>query len=203
MGEVIDPSKTVRHRVRGTEACIRERKSGVKAGKERRKPQFQVFGVFDDRGQRAVDEPYRLEGVQVGHRGTGIRYIGLDRVAESIHAGIHGQFQGHRRQRSWVEQGDVGNQRFRDEGNLTPSHLIRDDCELRDVGGTSGGRRDADERRCGHRHPVDALKREDILHVGTHDPDTLGAVHRATPADGDDTVAFFGMIHLRARHHLP
>ncbi|EKD36666.1 MAG: hypothetical protein ACD_75C01418G0001 [uncultured bacterium] len=121
---------------------------------------------------------------------------------QSVHAGAGGQVRVHGDSGEGIDQGNVGNHRLADDGDLFFVCGIGNDGELGNVGGGSGGCRNADEGRTGNGDVVDSFKTEDVLAIGADDADALGAVHRAAAAERNDHIAMLFVVELRPRHDL-
>ena len=121
---------------------------------------------------------------------------------QGVQAGAGGQIGVHGRQGEGINQGDIGDDCFADNGDFILFLNISDNGKLRDIRGSTRGGGNANQRRHGHGYLIDALELQDMLSIGADDADAFGAVYGAAATHRQYEVAPGAFIYFRAPHHF-
>ena len=194
-------ARLVRHRVDNAQQRVRERHAGqalrIMHLLARRLVPFvrggQVFKHHLDRLQRQRVRKRRM------HR----RDVRLNRMRQSVHARVRGQFGRHRLRKRRVDDRDVRRDVEVGQRVFDALLVVRDDRERRDFRRRAGGRGDR-HKLCLRAQRRELKRRDQVLELRLRIlvkcPHRLGGVDRGTAADGDDPVRLEGAHRFGALH---
>jgi hypothetical protein len=147
-----------------------------------------VIGRADRPAQVGADEARRLEREHVGQHRRALGDVGLDRVRERVHADPRRQVRRRRDGQLVVRDRDARHQVAVEHHHLDVAVGVGDDRHARDLAAGPCRGRHGDQRQAGAGHVAVAGVVAHIALVGKGHGRRLGGVHRAAPADRDDTV---------------
>ncbi|MDT4826546.1 hypothetical protein FQZ97_598610 [compost metagenome] len=200
--QVEETAQAVGHGMHRAEDGVGEGQACLHAAEHDLLAQGDVLRVGDHPHQVAVDQAHGLQRMGVGQRTVASGHECLDGMNQGVDAGTGGEERVHAQGSFRVDQRHIRHHRLADDGELHPFLLVGDDHELRDIRRRTGGGRDQDQRRAGHREGVHALEFENAAAMGSHDADAFGAIHRAAAPHGDDHVAAHAAVEVGPLHHL-